>query len=396
MKNKMSKLDYCLIFFFIAISGNPYICYWYLASLMAFILIVFRFLSSEDGLKKLINAFENFKWYLIAFLCVFILQLFLCKGTIIKVQINYLIKIASAGLFYMYYKDNFKLYYLNIMTVLALISLILYPLVMSGFSFPNIFGSGLGKVNTSLHSLILYSYNTEFNFDRNAGMFWEPGCYACYLCLVPLLFINNMKAFVKENKIKCVILLLTLLTTRSTTGFLVISIILMAAFWKSNKYVGPILGCIIVFSLISSSVVTDKFAKDFATVDFSTLGQVSYYDGYNTENRLGTIYFLFPIFLLHPIIGNGINNEAMFSSMSYVLLEDHIGLGNGFMLYLVQLGLCGVLFYAIKCYKSWTISIKDRMIMLFSLLLLLQGEPLLLYPLFIGLPFYNFSDISIK
>lgn len=388
MRQKVNSVDYILIFLFLAISGNPFFCYWNLSSAVMLLLLLFRIqIGKREWVDSLPYMIKQLRPYLLIFSGIFLLQLLFCKNIKVAVQLNYLVKITVAGLFYLYYKDRFKYYYLNIMTFLAFISIVLYPLVMTGFTFPNIFGTGFSN-NNSMHSLIIYNYNVDFNFERNSGMFWEPGCYACYLCLTPLLFIEDLKGFIKENRKKCLILLTALLTTQSTTGFLVVSLLLLIAFWKTNKYIGPTIALFIIFYLITSSVVTDKFSRDLSTIENMSIGKQYYYDGYNTENRLGTIFFLFPIFLLHPIIGNGINNEAMYASVPYLLQLDRIGLGNGFMIYLVQLGLAGVLIYAYTLCKKWKIPSMDRFLTLLIILLLLQGEPLLLYPIFIGLPFY--------
>lgn len=381
------KIDYLLVFLFIAISGNPFFCYWNLASAMLLVLFLLRIQNKNQDSSSLSSMIFQIRPYLIGFSLIFILQLLFCKDINVLVQINYLIKITLGGLVYQYYKDKFRYYYLNVMTVVALVSIILYPMVITGLSLPNIFGLGFSK-STTLHTILIYNYNVEFNFERNAGMFWEPGCFACYLCLVPLLYIDNLKQFIKNNKIKCIILLLALISTQSTTGYLVSCILLFIAFSRTYKLFGPIMGALIILSLITSAVVTDKLSKDFATIEYMKLGEMYEYDGYNTENRLGTIFFLFPIFLLHPIIGNGINLEAMFASVPYVLTFDNIGLGNGFMTYLVQVGLLGVFVYSYSLYKKWQISSLDKSISLFIIFLLLQGEPLLMYPVFIGLPFY--------
>jgi hypothetical protein len=140
-----------------------------------------------------------------------------------------------------------------------------------------------------------------------------------------------------------------------------------------------------MFSL--GGVITNKLNRDSETVDRMSLGEYVSYDGYNTENRLGTIFFLTPLILLHPIIGNGLNPEALFSSMREILALDHIGLGNGFFTYWASLGLMGLLFFFGGIMLYWKISLNKRCISILILVLLLQGEPLLIYPVVMGLPF---------
>lgn len=377
--------DYIIIFLFVAISGNPFICYWSWGAVFLLCLFFIAF-TMQGHFKAILKGFNETKKYLLLFCALFLLQLLFCTDISVATQINYLFKILLGGLIYTYYGGRFKYLYLNILTIVAFISLLLYPLVMNGFTFGNPFGTGFSTSST-LHTLILYNYDTEFNLDRNTGMFWEPGSFACYLCLVPVFFINNPMELVKKYRIKSLILFFALLSTRSTTGFIVFAAIMFFVFMKSLKSVAitSIIGYAILILL--SSVITDKITKDTATVDNLTLGKTVDYDGYNTENRLGTIYFLVPLISQHPIVGNGLNPEAMYSTMKYMLLLDHIGLGNGFFTYWASLGLLGLLFYFGGIYLYWKIPKKQKLISILILVLLLQGEPLLIYPVVMGLPF---------
>lgn len=277
------------------------------------------------------------------------------------------------------------------MTFIALVSLIFYPLSLLDYNLPNIFGTGFANNSDALHTIIIYNYIEDFNFGRNCGMFWEPGVFACYLCAVPLLYFNNLNDFVKNNKLSITILAVALFTTFSTTGYLVSLFFIYKYSVEKYKNIGWILALLVIIFVISTDVVVNKFSRDFETIEGLSLGEKYYYDGYNTENRLGAIFFLSGIIAHHPFIGNGLNPEALYSSNKSLLLLEHIGIGNGFFLYLASLGILGLIIYIFTLYKNWHISRMDKILSLLIIVLLLQGEPLLIYPLFMGLPFFVHS-----
>lgn len=389
--SSFKRIDYILVFLLLAISGNPYICYWNLSSLMLLIFLCARFLVKQHGKIIIRNALLQIKSYIGAFILLFCAQYLLCDDISIVTQINYIFKILCGSLFFIIYGENFRLLYLKVIVFIAIVSLFFYPLVMSGLTIPNIFGTGIGQDGSnSLHTIIVYNYNTEFNFARNCGMFWEPGCYACYLCLTPLLFIDNLKLFVHDNKKSVIILVLALLTTQSTTGFLTFSLLMFMILSKTNRYLGPLIAFVVILIIFSSDVVVDKFARDTMTIEGLKLGQKLDYQGYESANRLGTVFFLFPFFMIHPFIGNGLNTEAMFSSVKFLITEK-LGLGNGFMIYLVQVGVIGCAMYLGKLWKNWNVGKHEKLFASIVILALLQGEPLLMYPIFIGLPFLTFK-----
>lgn len=78
----------------------------------------------------------------------------------------------------------------------------------------------------------------------------------------------------------------------------------------------------------------------------------------------------------------------MYSHDKSLLLLDHIGIGNGFFLYIASLGILGLVFYISTIYKNWNIDRGNKILSILVIVLLLQGEPLLIYPLYIGLPFF--------
>lgn len=380
-------IDYLIVFSLISISGNPFICFWKWASISLFIFFLIV-LAIKGNLSILTKMLSKHSRYVAMFLLLFMFQQFFCKNISTETQLNYLIKILSSGLILLYYGKKFKYLYLNIMSFISLVSLILFPLVLLGFDFGNPFGTGLPYRGVwTIHSVIIYNFDLNWNFGRNFGMFWEPGAFACYICLTFVLFINDLRGFVLNNKKKVTILSLALLTTFSTTGFIVIALISFFVFKSTNKYIGPIIAAVVFALILSSDVVTQKIVKDLDVTAGMRLGERLYYEGYASANRLGSFMFLYQFFVQHPIIGNGLNPEALFSSMPYLLQYDNLGLGNGFMYYLASFGLLGLAIYLCGIWSYWRTTTRlQRILAMTIIIFLLQGEVLLNYPLFAGLP----------
>lgn len=385
MKNKPLLLDYTIVFLFICISGNPFFCYWSLSSAVLLFICICCFISNHNF--SLLKFIESIKLYLLLFISLFCAQNLICDNISISTQINYLVKILGAALIYYYYNERFRNIYLNIITFISIVSLIGYIYILMGGEIPNIFGKGFAN-SDSIHTVIIYNYDINFNFGRNSGMFWEPGAFACYLLVTPLFFIDNILLFVKNNKWKVLFLICALITTFSTTGYLMLSLYGYLYFKNKYKYSGSIFGIIILLLIVSTDVVQMKLEKDLSTVEDVSIGEEILYDGYNSANRLGSIFFLLNIIKDHPFVGNGINPEALFANNKYLLSIENLGIGNGFFMYIANLGIGGLMIYFLKIWKNWKNIGTKRFWVLVIITLLLQGEPLLMYPIFIGLPFF--------
>ena len=387
-------IDHVIVFFLLAISGNPFFCYWsWIPSLFLLVLIMLFFYKEPHRLWKTVQYISaKMRGYLLCFVFLFLLQILFCNHILIQTQINYLIKIIVAGSVYLYYGNTFKYLYLNVIVFIAGSSLVLYPMIfLLGFNFISFIGNGsyIGYLPESFHTIIIYNYHDFFNWGRNFGMFWEPGVYASYLCITFIFFINQLYDVILKNKWKFLLIVIALLTTFSTTGYIVLGVISFLTLAKKNKGIGTIVGLLLFALLMLSNVVIDKLEQDAMVTEDFKLGQKIFYQGYSTANRWGSFIFLLPLFMNHPFIGNGLNPEALFSTMKSVLIQGsaELGLGNGFMLYLASVGIVGLMIFLGGIYKYWNVNDVDKIWGILIILMLLQGEALLSYTLLMGIPF---------
>ena len=116
--------------------------------------------------------------------------------------------------------------FVNVMLILSIISLLfmLITVFYGEFTPISIVSTENSKVKY-YNYLIFFKPNLLTNLIfRNQGVFWEPGLYASYLLIAMMLEIN----FSRNIKIwKIIILIITLFTTLSTAGILMLSLIIL-------------------------------------------------------------------------------------------------------------------------------------------------------------------------
>ena len=149
--------------------------------------------------------------------------------------------------------------------LLSLSSLFFYaiqminPELLKRISIPYIFDSGDQywqngtRVNLIIYFNFLFSYNPYAQRTRNCGIFTEPGVYAMVLTAALFLLLYNKDKFeIKTFKKYIAILIIAMISTQSTMGFLCLAIILVYILLdKREKNMGNIknvliLACIVV------------------------------------------------------------------------------------------------------------------------------------------------------
>jgi hypothetical protein len=115
---------------------------------------------------------------------------------------------------------------------------------------------------------ILFGIGSSFEGDlrRNIGFTWEPGVFSCYV-LLGIFFVliqNRFKITPVRQHIDFYILVLTLLTTLSTTGYSVFILILLFMAYNVSaraKLISVVLGFMIIPAIASLSFMLDKIVS---------------------------------------------------------------------------------------------------------------------------------------
>lgn len=207
--------------------------------------------------------------------------------------------------------------------------------------------------------------NPQYPYSRNASIFWEGGAFQAFLNIA---FIMNLVATKRIITGKNALLFLTILTTFSTTGYVIIAFILVSYGLqfrkvKGKKYIVLALLIFVSFALLTSDVIKEKLT--ITSGSFIARGNDVFCD-VNT-------------FLQNPLSGCGIDNinyrlfiGAAVGSSGLTRTLAHFGLFLGGALLLP-------FFFFRTNFKWWTWSI------VISLMLLTEDftyTPTFLYLLF--------------
>lgn len=299
--------------------------------------------------------------------------------------VNFISKILFGSFIIIALDFRFKYYYLRVMYHLAIISLIFFSLqILFNITFSLI---DVGKVGKSV--LFYFSHNRAF--DRNCGAFWEPGAFGCYLMFVPLLFMGRLTFLFRTYKRECIVLLIALLTTQSTTAYLSLAAMMFIYFMLQMK-------SILKYALILSGVALATFI--YSNVDFlrekieDQNKQAMAANGKFNATRVGTFLFDMQYFQKHPLTGNGLHSRTRYADHPYLVKKWSEGEmakgGNAFSDYLAKMGIVfylAIIYFFCKTNKS--IRKVDILSFFVILIMLLFGEPLFSYPIALSLPFIN-------
>ncbi|SHF43597.1 hypothetical protein SAMN05444274_105210 [Mariniphaga anaerophila] len=297
-------------------------------------------------------------------------------------------------LLYQNQKVDFLDAYIKVMTFLAILSLPFFLLNQFG-----VYGLDTGKSLTK--SLLIYTSFYPFPGEvvaRNSGMFWEPGAFSGYLILA-LLFIalKNRKFQIGPYRKEIPWILIGLLTTMSTTGFIVLGVIITINSLQNYKF-GKLVFMPIAIIIMYYSYYSLDFMKEKIDYQYSLVKNMNENDVSNT--RMGAFYMDLKYIKSQPIIGNGLHIKTRFRFHHNV--TGDIGHGNGMSNFMASWGIPLFLFwlfcvfkFALKVSRSYWTSFS----VLFIIILLLQGEQFLNYPVFLSfffLPFVYQNILSKK
>lgn len=169
--------------------------------------------------------------------------------------------------------DSFSKWYIRIIEMLAVISL---PCVAIANLDPGLAMSlcqpGYNWQQAVGYSL-LYTWGTHgIITHRNSGPFWEPGAFQGFLVLAMLMLLYQVDAgTVKHRKFALILILITVLTTQSSTGYVILIILILMqwerieqVFQKKSKWARNIAGALIavatLYIIISSNNIAIKLS----------------------------------------------------------------------------------------------------------------------------------------
>ena len=190
--------------------------------------------------------------------------------------------------------------YLGSMIVIAFVSILgfLFPSLFIRFSNIHIFTSVFRYEFVSVFLTNIPTY--QYMQGRNWGPFWEPGVFQAYLnvALLFLLFNKNYSYFKKI--VFSIILISAIVTTYSTTGYIVLTFVLLSYIANYSNFnirnFAKVLVLSLIFLISLILFINSNLFQEIILQKFSSTAEQSRFLSYTAGIKL---------FLSHPILGVG-------------------------------------------------------------------------------------------
>lgn len=389
MRIPKKKIEvYLYTFLFTAMSGNPLFSISGDSSkyiFIAFVLVLVAKHHTYFNFNKGIIYYRFFAFYAL----IFLFQKLVLGFVSFPSTIAFMARITLGYIIIRHIGHNFKYAFFQIIFIVSLISLFGFSWNALGMDIPaiSVVETTAQYSDNSSRNIILFNQHADGH--RNSGMFWEPGAFACYICLAFLFYLGNMRSLLKLHKWKVIIILVALITTFSTTGYIVLFIIGIATIYieYKKKYGAFVLPILLTFGLIAYLTYENtEFMKDKMDTQVAAASQRD--EGEFAPDRMSALLFDLHYIGKHPLVGNGMHVSTRFADHPALQKED-LGHGNGFSDFLASMGVLSFLFYLFYIVRY---NKNHPAIFVICIIFLLQGEPLLNYPLFLCLPFVFIYD----
>lgn len=373
----ITKTDYLVVFLLLFISGNP-LSEHFFGKFSALALLIFVVAIILYKRVKLCGNAIVLAICIGVYVLLCMLQLLWLRDFSVMAYIRQGVMLLCGFYCMSFLGIKFRYAYLRIITFLAAVSILMFALQMMGLTF--------GITVSHYRTIGIYnalSFDNYSIIQRNCGMFWEPGAYQGYLILVPLFFIDNLKQLWISERKSCIAIAIALITTYSTTGFVVTFIVVgLSAFHEiKNSYVKilSLVGILLIGTYTFSSL---DFLGDKISTEIQDAQQLSTNDA--SWTRMGAMKIDLANIARHPIIGNGFSLSSRYGSLG----EQMSGSGNGFTGAMNTFGIPVIILYLFGVFKaSAGRTVYQRLIVALAIVLCLNGEYFLNYPLYWALLF---------
>jgi hypothetical protein len=248
-------------------------------------------------------------------------------------------------------KEKLATYLVSVTIPLIIISVFFYCFQLVGlgeiiYSFATALNLP-NPINTEGYSnFIIFTYNRLHEF-RNSGFFWEPGAYACFLTIVLLLnlFLNNFK-FDRRTKI----ILVGIITTLSTTGYLAVLVIIFLWYRRMNPKINfwivfliPVTIILIMNIPILGDKISNTFNDDMKENNVKRLNEQERFFSHQQKdkqiplNRFSSALIVYETFGGTLFLGESNKYDAVLDK------TYNVNISNGIFDFLAKFGLVGLI-----------------------------------------------------
>ncbi len=306
--------------------------------------------------------------------------------------------LSNVAVFYICYqiikKVDYQIFikcFVTFMTILAAISLICWSnteLFMN--SFPGFYIESTGM---RYKTCIFYCMNIDVP-NRNGGIFWEPGMYQGFLNFALLLLALKPKPKIKDS-ISAVILVLTILSTYSTTGYAVMFCIGILCMYKliysHNKvfaYIVTILALIIVFGL----GFNDTIMSAIYSVLPNSVTQKIETQNISYTTRVYSIYSDLVLSIRYPLgVGRAQANnliQTLVNAMGLKVNARTSSITTAYVFYGIGMGIYYTVLWIRGCLRFSEKSIGYFICIIAIMAMILNSEPMFYHVFFTCVLFY--------
>ena len=299
--------------------------------------------------------------------------------------------------------DRFKDIFINIMSVLSILSLICFVFVNLKIPLP---GEVVidGWYGTFYHTI---SHANEFAYSRmrNSGIFNEPGIFQIYINIALLYLKVDKKRSLSKKRLLFYLFVITLLTTKSSMGYLILCLnfilyyIDKPDFFRLVSYISKKSrgGIILVLGLI---VVIEEI---FVGVIWNIIVSVNSFASRSDDTLISLL-----IAKDYPLFGVGIATDPtelwikyydkLGSLRRYMQLQTARSNGLGNCLYMAGIPfttfyLYSIIFSHYKMLKPEKIA--EKIIVVFIFILFFFEEPIMITPVFLLNFFWQLREKSV-
>ena len=391
--------DLLLVYFLLCMSGNPAIGNIFNIDLLyssVAVLLAIWMLFYKDHLfnRKFIFVSCSF---LIIFLVQTIIFSFFPYITIAGFYIRLFVGFAVIRII-----KNFPQLYIRTMFYLAIVSLFFnipdQLAQYSGFDYRSIFiplKELIGERALERNVLFFHTFMNYLPY-RNAGMFWEPGAFAGYIILaLGLLGLIREELPKRIYQYYLIILLITLFTTKSSTGYLALPFALLTHFNLQTETYKKKLWSILRIWYFALPLLIIVSITSYQNIDFleykikQSIENVKYQEKSWHRSRIGSFIFDLEYIKKRPLTGWGLHPKTRYALTPWV--TENEGMGNGMSDFTAKFGMIGMLVFLVSYFKGmYQMTNQNTLkssLMVVLIILVLQGENFLGYPLFMGLMF---------
>jgi hypothetical protein len=357
-----------LFLFFIFLSGASIIATNEILFIIFNILLVSYLLFFNQNYDR--KAFRNLFLFFFA-----ILSVYLFKNGSINIWSfgGFLLRVINAYLIVRVFKDMFIVKTVKMVVGLTVVSLIgyLFQLLIPDYFFEVNDLFGLDEGVKVISSSLLFNMNILIHPNRNCGFMWEPGAFAGVLTAI--LYLNNNFSL-KNRKLNSLILILGILSTLSTMGYLSLIVHLFSKVKFNNKLPAMV---VIFFSIAflyylgdEIPFLRDKVIDQIVNLD-SELNNVTVSNraGFTSGlTRFGSILLDWEVFSNNPLIGLGPDIYTTSKEIIYGEFGENVIRASGVMNFLLKFGIIGFFLFFYLLYNNFPF--PDRQIKFFWIILI--------------------------